>query len=125
MTLETCEQQARFFSALSHPVRLRILGILSEGEACVCHLCAILQQRQAYVSQQLAILKEIGLISDKKEGLYVYYRLANADIAQALGEVQQSLARLTGNEALLHIEAPTGGKIECSCPRCQTTAGSR
>ncbi len=112
-------QQAKLFSALSHPVRLRILDILAQGEACVCHLFAALQQRQAYVSQQLAILKEAGLITDRKEGLYVYYRLARADIPRLLGEARLYLASVTGDESLLHIKVPAYGEIDCPCPRCQ------
>ena len=55
------EKQAQVFRALAHPVRLRILDILSKQEACVCHLTAILGQRQPYVSQQLATLRESAL----------------------------------------------------------------
>ena len=58
MSEEMYQRQAELFSLLSHPVRLRILDILAQGEACVCHLCAALDQRQAYMSQQLAKLKD-------------------------------------------------------------------
>ncbi|MBX3061322.1 MAG: winged helix-turn-helix transcriptional regulator [Anaerolineae bacterium] len=43
--------QANYFKALAHPVRLQILAVLRQGEACVCHLEVILQRRQAYISQ--------------------------------------------------------------------------
>lgn len=119
MTQEAYEQQSRFFAALSHPVRLRILDILTQGEACVCHFSAVLGQRQAYISQQLAALKEAGLIIDKKEGLYVYYRLANADIAQVLREVRLYLASVTGDESLLPSGAPVYSRSDCPCPKCQ------
>jgi len=119
VTPEIYEQQAAFFSALSHPARLRILDILAQSEECVCHLSTVLQQRQAYVSQQLAILKEAGLITDEKDGLYVYYRLADADIVQVLRKARLSLAHISGNETVLHIEVPAHGEIECPCPKCQ------
>lgn len=119
------EQQARFFSALAHPVRLRILDILAQGDACVCHLSAVLQQRQAYVSQQLAKLKEAGLIKDNKDGLYVYYSLADEGIVRPMFEARRWLAKLTGDDSFLCIEVPAHGEIDCPCPRCQTQHSSK
>jgi DNA-binding transcriptional ArsR family regulator len=63
----TCTQrQADLFRALMHPARLAILDLLRAGEACVCHLEAHLGYRQAYLSQQLAILRTAGLIRDSR-----------------------------------------------------------
>jgi DNA-binding transcriptional ArsR family regulator len=115
---ELYEREAQLFSALSHPVRLHILDVLAQGEACVCHLSAVLQQRQAYVSQQLAKLKEAGLITDDKQGLYVYYRLAGPGNERVLHRARRCLVDLTGDESLLHVEVPAQGQLECSCPKC-------
>jgi ArsR family transcriptional regulator len=65
----------KVLKALAHPGRLHLLNVLREGEECVCHLTALLRQRQAYVSQQLMFLRQAGLIEDRKEGLRVYYRI--------------------------------------------------
>lgn len=119
MTEETYQRESQFFGMLSHPVRLRILDMLARQEACVCHLTAVLQQRQAYVSQQLAALRNAGLISDRKDGLYVYYSLTNPVITQVLGEARQFLADLTGDEGFLQVAAPVHIGMDCSCPRCQ------
>ncbi len=119
MTEEAYQKQSQFFSALSHPVRLRILDILTQDEACVCHLCATLQQRQAYVSQQLAILKDAGLISDRKDGLYVYYSLADEELSLLMQKARRCLVDLTGDESLLQAQVPRHGEINCSCPKCQ------
>lgn len=119
MTEETYQRESQFFGMLSHPVRLRILDILAQEEACVCHLTAVLQQRQAYVSQQLATLREAGLITDRKDGLYVYYSLTNTVIAQVLDEARQFLADLTGDEGFLQVAVPVHSGIDCSCPKCQ------
>jgi ArsR family transcriptional regulator len=119
MAAEPYEREAQIFGALSHPVRLRILDILAQGEACVCHLSAVLQQRQAYVSQQLAKLKEAGLITDDKQGLYVYYRLVGPGDERVLDRARQCLVDLTGDESLLQVEVPAHGELECSCPKCQ------
>lgn len=113
------EQQAQFFSALAHPVRLSILDILSGGEACVCHLAATLQLRQAYISQQLAILKEAGLITDRKEGLYVYYSLADSSISYLLQEARRCLARVSGDQMWRSFRPPEYDESACPCPICR------
>ena len=78
-------QQADYFKALAHPVRLQILTILRQEEACVCNLEAILHKRQAYISQQVSVLKEAGLLAERKDGLFVFYRLVNPNLVALLG----------------------------------------
>ena len=122
MTMGNYELQAKLFAALSHPVRLRILDMLADSEACVCHFSALLQLRQAYVSQQLATLKQAGLITDKKDGLYVYYCLTDATIGELLREAREILAHLTGDDSLLHAGPPARAGSDCPCPRCQAVS---
>jgi DNA-binding transcriptional ArsR family regulator len=119
MVRSTYERQAQFFSALAHPVRLSILDILANGEACVCHLASLLQLRQAYISQQLATLKEAGLITDRKEGLYVYYSLADAEIPRLLQEARSCLAQISGDEVLQNFVPPKYDESTCTCPACR------
>jgi len=109
--------QAQLFRALSHPVRLRILDILSRQEACVCHLTAILEQRQPYVSQQLATLREAGLVTDRREGTLVYYHLAGDHVALLLDESRAAVRDLSGEE-LVFPQVPEA-LADCPCPRCQ------
>jgi len=125
MTEEAYQRQSQFFGMLSHPVRLRILDILAQEETCVCHLTAVLQRRQAYVSQQLATLREADLISDRKDGLYVYYSLTSPLIAQVLDEGRRFLADLTGDRGFLQVTMPVHSGIDCSCPRCQAQLSAR
>jgi ArsR family transcriptional regulator len=111
-------KQAQFFRALSHPVRLRILDILARQEACVCHLTAILQRPQPYVSQQLATLREAGLVADRREGTLIYYRLADDRLAE-LVEQSKTLARAIHGQPL-HFPAILDEPLaNCPCPRCQ------
>jgi hypothetical protein len=84
----------------------------------VCHLSAALQQRQAYISQQLARLKEAGLIVDTKDGLFVYYHLADEGIVQVLHDARHMLAGMTGTKSFLQ-STPSLGSSACPCPRCQ------
>jgi DNA-binding transcriptional ArsR family regulator len=72
--------QAEFFKALAHPVRLRILEVLSQGEASVSHLTNLLAQRQPYISQQLMQLRDAGLVLDRREGNTITYRLASPQV---------------------------------------------
>jgi ArsR family transcriptional regulator len=84
-------KQARFFHILSHPARLHILDILRGGEECVCHIQSVLSKRQAYVSQQLMVLRDAGIVVDRKEGLNVYYSLAEPAVADMLEAVLGSV----------------------------------
>jgi len=124
MNEEVYQRQADLFGILSHPIRLRILDVLAQGEACVCHLCAALDQRQAYISQQLAKLKEAGLITDDKQGLYVYYSLADDDISVLLRDARQWMARLTGDNSFIEMAVPRPGEFECPCPHCQASSST-
>ena len=69
------------FKALSDKTRLRILGLLVDGELCVCRLHESLELPQPAVSRHLASLRRAGLVESRKEGLWVYYRLAEPEDA--------------------------------------------
>ena len=112
------QKQAQLFRALSHPVRLRILDILSRQEACVCHLTAILGKRQPYVSQQLATLREAGLVTDRREGTLIYYRLADEHLSELLTEGKLVVQDLMG-EGIAFPPLPQEVLENCPCPRCR------
>ncbi len=59
--MDSRRELAKVFGALSHPARLLLLQLLAQEEQCVCHLTAVLRQRQPYVSQQLSVLRDAGL----------------------------------------------------------------
>lgn len=61
--------------AISDPTRVRILLMLREGELCVCHITAGLGMSQSATSKHLAVLRGAGLVADRREGQWVYYRL--------------------------------------------------
>ncbi len=98
--------------ALAHPARLAILEALREGEACVCHLEALFGWRQAYLSQQLMVLRAAGLVADRREGWNVYYRIARPEIYAVLDALNQAVPNA---ESLPH---PTF-LSSCACPQCQ------
>lgn len=115
--VDTYRAQADLFKALAHPTRLQILDILAVEESCVCHMTAILKQRQPYVSQQLMRLRDADLVRDRREGIMVYYRLADPSIVEAIRCMREAL----GENAFLSIpRSPVPG---CTCPRCSQEAG--
>jgi ArsR family transcriptional regulator len=74
------------FKALADGTRLRILGLLLDGEVCVCHIHESLGLPQPKISRHLAYLRRTGLVEARKDGLWVHYRLARMDdpVMQAL-----------------------------------------
>ncbi len=68
------EARARVAKALAHPSRLLILDAITEGEKCVCELTALVEADQSTVSKHLLILKQAGIIEDRKEGPKTFYR---------------------------------------------------
>ena len=66
--------------ALSDETRLRILKLLEHGELCVCEIVAAFDAGQPRVSFHLAALKNAGLVKDRKEGKWMYYRIDDSDI---------------------------------------------
>lgn len=74
------EQFARISKALAHPKRLELIDMLSQGERSVEALALVTQMSIANTSQHLQTLKAARLINIRKDGLYVYYRLANIHV---------------------------------------------
>lgn len=68
------------FKALSDETRLRIIKLLERGELCVCDIMAALDMIQPKVSFHLGVLKEAGLIKDRKQGRWIHYRLDDSDM---------------------------------------------
>ncbi|MCD6520148.1 MAG: helix-turn-helix transcriptional regulator [Anaerolineae bacterium] len=101
---------------LAHPFRLRILDILAKEETCVCHLAAALGQRQPYISQQLMILREAGIVRARREGTLIFYRLVDERILRIIEYARQILCS-KGIKALPERIPPI--PLEgCPCPKC-------
>lgn len=69
------EARARVAKALSHPSRLLMLDVLRERERCVCELTEMVGADQSTVSKHLGVLKQAGLVEDRKDGTMTIYRL--------------------------------------------------
>jgi ArsR family transcriptional regulator len=105
------QQQSELFKALAHPVRLAILEILRGGEQCVCHMEAVLGLRQAYISQHLMVLREAGLVDDRRDGWNVFYRVVKPQVYAVMDEAGDLLGAAS-EELQLRVPAT------CPCPKC-------
>lgn len=85
------EKRARVIKALAHPSRLMMVDALSLGELCVCDLQAIVGSDMSTVSKHLGVLKAAGVVSDRKQGLQVFYSLRVPCITQFFGCVEAVL----------------------------------
>lgn len=83
---------ARGFHALADETRLRIVDLLRVGERCVCDLQDWLGMSQSALSFHLKTMKDAGLLIDRRQGRWVYYRLN----AEGLATLEETLSGLTG-----------------------------
>ena len=74
------DKQVKVFKALGDPTRLKIIKMLSQCEKCVCEIIPATGKSQPTTSAHLKILHEAGLVKSRKEGLSVYYRLADDSV---------------------------------------------
>lgn len=91
---------AEWFHALSDETRLEIVAMLSSGERCVCELMDALDVAQSRLSFHLRVLKEAGLVMDRKDGRWVHYSL--------------NRGRIEEMEALLHSIKPSA-RVRAAC----------
>ncbi|HEY5219707.1 MAG TPA: metalloregulator ArsR/SmtB family transcription factor [Gemmatimonadaceae bacterium] len=76
------DRAARLFHALSDPTRLRVMEMLRAGERCVCELQDELDAAQSRLSFHLRVLKDAGLVTDRKDGRWSYYSVAPTAVAE-------------------------------------------
>jgi ArsR family transcriptional regulator len=82
----------RFFQALADRTRLRLLNLMGEQEICVCYFVEILGQPQPKISRHLAYLRSAGIVSGRREGKWIYYRIAMPANEGAASVLRQMLA---------------------------------
>ncbi len=112
--MDAYNDTAKLFKVLMHPARLEILEILRDGEHCVCHIEAALGQRQAYISQQLSVLREAGIVQDRRDGWNVHYRVIKPQVFALLDVAN---AMVGGGQP---SAAQTRAMSNCSCPQCSS-----
>ena len=108
--VDALDREAVLLRTLAHPARLPLLEALSQGEECVCHLTALLDRPQPYVSKQLAELREAGLVSDRRDAQRIYYRLVDERVVGLL----EAARAVSGRRLPVGQQTLPG----CPCPRC-------
>ena len=98
------------FQTLSVSPRLEILLAIGEVEACVCHLEAALGYRQAFISQHLMALRAASLLETRRDGRFIYYRLADRRILEVLNLAGEVLGQPLVTQPIQ--------LFSCECPNC-------
>jgi ArsR family transcriptional regulator, arsenate/arsenite/antimonite-responsive transcriptional repressor len=84
-----------FFRALADSTRLRIINLIGDQEVCVCFFVEILKTNQPKISRHLAYLRRAGIVTTRREGIWMHYRIAtpkDENAAKVLTEVREWLA---------------------------------
>jgi ArsR family transcriptional regulator, arsenate/arsenite/antimonite-responsive transcriptional repressor len=85
-----------FFRALADPTRLRIINLIGDQEVCVCYFVEILKTNQPKISRHLAYLRRAGIVTARREGIWIHYRIstpADENAAKVLMAVREWLAK--------------------------------
>ncbi|MFD0022844.1 ArsR/SmtB family transcription factor [Streptomyces sp. NPDC058382] len=102
MSAPLYQLKAEFFKTLGHPVRIRVLELLSRREHAVSEMLSEIGIEAAHLSQQLAVLRRANLVVPRREGSAVYYSLTNPQVAELLRVARTILSGvLTGQAELL------------------------
>ena len=107
-TYQTVSAQLKL---LAHPERLRILDVLRREPECVCHLEALLEKPQPYVSQQLRLLRKANIVVDERRGHNIYYQLSDETVGTWL---DQLLGPAVEDPQLAALKKT----LPCQCPTC-------
>ncbi|MBI5624596.1 MAG: winged helix-turn-helix transcriptional regulator [Elusimicrobia bacterium] len=99
----------RLLETLAEPNRLRLLIALSARRLCVCELSAALRLRQTAVSQHLRVLRDCGLVQNRKDGLWVEYELSSEVLLGPSGRLLRSVLAEAAleDEASMDLQAVT------------------
>ncbi len=90
----------RFFLALGDNTRLRLLNLIGDREVCVCYFVEILDQPQSKISRHLAYLRKAGIVTARREGKWMHYRIVMPPHIGATRVLQQTLSWLREERAM-------------------------
>ncbi len=102
--------KTEFFKALAHPLRIRIIDALRDGEIGVNDLCEKLEVEQSTVSQQLAQLRSRNIVAGRKEGQNVYYSIRDTAVFRLLDVAREIFNNhlVSVQDMLAQLEVPAG-----------------
>lgn len=110
MSAPLYQLKAEFFKTLGHPVRIRVLELLSEREHSVAEMLPEVGVEASHFSQQLAVLRRANLVVTRKEGSTVYYSLTSPHVAELLRVARTILSGVLAGQAelLADLRASSG-----------------
>jgi ArsR family transcriptional regulator len=91
----------RLFQALADRTRLRLLHLMAKQEVCVCYFVEVLQAPQPKISRHLAYLRRAGLVTARREGKWMHYRLVQPTDLHAAAVLKTTLESLQQDKAML------------------------
>ncbi len=96
--------QAEFCKGMAHPKRILVLNVLKEGEKSVNDLAEATGIPQANLSQHLSLLRQLGLLSTRREGASIYYSISDRRIVEACSLVREAIGeRLKRDRQVLEV----------------------
>ncbi|WP_406865080.1 metalloregulator ArsR/SmtB family transcription factor [Streptomyces sp. HUAS MG47] len=101
MSTPLYQLKAEFFKTLGHPVRIRVLELLSTREHAVSEMLAEIGVEPAHLSQQLAVLRRSNLVVARREGSGVYYSLTDPQVSELLAVARGILSGVLAGQAEL------------------------
>ncbi|KQV14689.1 MULTISPECIES: helix-turn-helix transcriptional regulator [unclassified Kitasatospora] len=101
MSTPLYQLKAEFFKTLGHPIRIRVLELLSEREQAVAELLPEIGVEAAHLSQQLAVLRRAKLVATRREGVSVVYSLTSPEVADLLKVARSILSGVIAGQAEL------------------------
>ncbi|MEU0835472.1 ArsR/SmtB family transcription factor [Streptomyces sp. NPDC056231] len=101
MSAPLYQLKAEFFKTLGHPVRIRVLELLSEREHAVGEMLPEVGVEPAHLSQQLAVLRRANLVVTRREGSTVYYALTDPQVVELLKVARMILSGVLAGQAEL------------------------
>lgn len=113
------QDYSQFFKALGEETRLKMMGLLKDGELCVCDFMEVLDLAQSTTSRHLAYLKNSGWVVGRREGKWMYYRLhPNAYNNPVQNAIIKQITSLPEVQELCRVLKAYLNKKSKSTPKC-------
>jgi ArsR family transcriptional regulator len=115
---------ANIFKALSDDTRLRVIKLLQERELCVCELMQVLEMSQPRISRHMSVLKNAGLVNDRREGKWIHYSLNKEAQGKEIKILLDSMVVIGNNDAVVKADkknlkkAIRLGELKSCCMPC-------
>lgn len=113
----------RLFAALADPTRLRLLNLMQGREVCVCYFVEILKQSQPKISRHLAYLRNAGVVSARREGKWMHYRIERPGDAGPAAVLDAALASFR-RDRQMQADLAALGRACCEPQRFTTLEGA-